>query len=547
MHGLMQDWPLLANRIIDHAAQYHGDREVVSRTVEGPIHRTTYAQINSRARQLASALAAHGCAQGDVVGTLAWNTHRHIEIWYGVMGLGAVCHTINPRLFAEQIIYIVNHGEDHILFVDLTFLPLVEKIADQLPLVKTYVVMTDGEHMPETSLAQLEGVEVFDYESFISAGDPAFAWAQVDEETACGLCYTSGTTGNPKGVLYSHRSTVLHALACNGADLFGLRSVDTVMPVVPMFHANAWSIIFVAPMAGAKLVLPGAGLDGEALYEMLESEQVTCTAAVPTLWLMLLQHLEKTGAKPSSLKRVFIGGAACPETIIDAFEDRYGVEVIHAWGMTEMSPIGSACVMTAAHANLDAAALRKIKLTQGRPPFTVELKIVDDDGVELARDGQAIGNLLARGPAVSRRYHKGEGGEIVDADNWFSTGDVATLDHQGFITITDRSKDVIKSGGEWISTIEIENIAVGHPEVAEAAVIGVSHPKWSERPLLIVVRVDKSDVGASDILAYLDGKIARWWMPDDVVFVQEIPHTATGKIQKRVLREQFADYRLPTG
>ncbi|MHA1545890.1 MAG: AMP-binding protein, partial [Alphaproteobacteria bacterium] len=418
---------------------------------------------------------------------------------------------------------------------------------DQLPLVKTYVVMTDGEHMPETSLAQLEGVEVFDYESFISAGDPAFAWAQVDEETACGLCYTSGTTGNPKGVLYSHRSTVLHALACNGADLFGLRSVDTVMPVVPMFHANAWSIIFVAPMAGAKLVLPGAGLDGEALYEMLESEQVTCTAAVPTLWLMLLQHLEKTGAKPSSLKRVFIGGAACPETIIDAFEDRYGVEVIHAWGMTEMSPIGSACVMTAAHANLDAAALRKIKLTQGRPPFTVELKIVDDDGVELARDGQAIGNLLARGPAVSRRYHKGEGGEIVDADNWFSTGDVATLDHQGFITITDRSKDVIKSGGEWISTIEIENIAVGHPEVAEAAVIGVSHPKWSERPLLIVVRVDKSDVGASDILAYLDGKIARWWMPDDVVFVQEIPHTATGKIQKRVLREQFADYRLPTG
>ena len=546
MHGLMQDWPLLANRIIDHAARFHGDREVVSRSVEGPIHRTTYCQINTRARQLASALAAQGCGVGDVVGTLAWNTHRHVEIWYGVMGLGAVCHTVNPRLFAEQIVYIVNHGEDRILFVDLTFLPLVEKIADQLPAVKAYVVMTDSEHMPETSLTDQAGVAVVDYESFISTGDPAFEWVEVDENTACGLCYTSGTTGNPKGVMYSHRSTVLHALACNGADFIGIRSVDTILPVVPMFHANAWSIIFTAPMAGAKLVLPGARLDGEAIFELLEAEQVTCTAAVPTIWLMLLQHLEKTGAKPSSLARVFIGGAACPETIIEAFEDRYGVEVIHAWGMTEMSPIGSAAVMTARQAGLDAPALRQAKLSQGRPPFTVDLKIVDDDGVELARDGEKIGHLMVRGPAVARGYHKGEGGQIIDTDNWFNTGDVATLDDQGFITITDRSKDVIKSGGEWISTIEIENIAVGHPGVTEAAVIGVAHPKWSERPLLIVVRGEEAAVSGPDILAYLDGKIADWWMPDEVVFVDEIPHTATGKIQKRALREKFADHRLPT-
>ncbi len=541
MKGLMQDWPLLVPKIIDHSAQYYGDREVVTRSIEGPIHRTNYAQIHSRARKVAKALTKHGIRLGDRVGTLAWNTWRHLEAWYGIVGIGAIYHTINPRLFPDQIAYIANHAEDRVIFVDLTFVPILEKIADQLKTVERFVVLTDAAHMPKTALKNAVA-----YEDFIGAVDDDFAWSTFDENTACGLCYTSGTTGNPKGVLYSHRSNVLHALAGNCADAIGLKNVDTILPVVPMFHANAWSIAFAAPMVGAKIVNPGMKLDGPSIYELLETEKVTISAAVPTVWLMLLQHMESNNLKLSTLKRVTIGGSACPQSMIEAFEYKYGVEVMHAWGMTELSPIGTMAMMKAGMENLPREERVKVKLKQGRPIFTVEMKIVDDAGKELPRDGKAFGRLMVRGPAIASGYMKGEGGKVLDKDGFFDTGDVATLDPQGFMQITDRAKDVIKSGGEWISSIDIENMAVGHPAVAEAAVIGVAHPKWDERPLLICILKKDAKTTREDVLKYLDGKIAKWWMPDDVVFVDEIPHTATGKIQKTALREQFKSYKLPS-
>jgi fatty-acyl-CoA synthase len=537
----MQDWPLLVTSIIEHAGNYHGDREIVTRSVEGPIVATTYAELGTRARQFADALRRYGIGEGEVVATLAWNTARHVEVWYGAMGLGAVVHTVNPRLFPDQLDYIINHGGGRLMFTDLTFVPLLEALAPKLGGIEAYVILTDADHMPET---ELKGA--VDYETFLAEGGDGFAWPRLDENTACGLCYTSGTTGNPKGVLYSHRSNVLHAMSVLNPDFFGTRSTDSFMPVVPMFHANAWATVFCVPMAGAKLVLPGAGMDGASVHELLETAGVTCTAAVPTVWLMLLQHLERTGGHLTSLKRVFIGGSACPEAIIAAFEDKYGVEVMHAWGMTEMSPIGTIYAPKASTAALDAGALRRLKLKQGRPPFTVELRIVDDAGKVLPRDGKAFGHLQVRGPAVAREYFKGEGGRIVDDENWFSTGDVATLDADGYMEITDRSKDVIKSGGEWISTIELENVAVGHPKVAEAAAIGVAHPKWAERPLLVVVPAEGAAPTREDLLRYLEGRIARWWLPDDVVFVDEIPHTAAGKINKLALRETFAGHVLPT-
>ena len=541
MQGLMQDWPLLVHTILDHAREWHPEREIVTRTVEGPIHRCTYADLHSRARKCANALQRLGIGEGDVVATMAWNTHRHMEAWYGIMGVGAVCHTLNPRLFREQLIYIANHAEDQLIFLDTSFVPILEGVKDELPGVTGYVVMTDREHMPETSLPN-----VLCYEELLEAETDEFEWVKVDENAACGLCYTSGTTGNPKGVLYSHRSNVLHALAANGADGFGMKAVDSVMPVVPMFHANAWAIAFAGPMVGAKLVMPGARMDGASIHALLEEEEVSFTAAVPTVWLMLLQYMQAEGVNLSTLKSVAIGGSACPQSMIEAFENDYGVTVMHAWGMTEMSPLGTLAALKPGMAELPEDEQMKAKLKQGRPPYTVEMKILDDEGNELPRDGEAFGHLVVRGPAIAGAYLKVEGGEILDAEGFFDTGDVATIDGNGFMQITDRSKDVIKSGGEWISSIELENVAVGHPELMEAAVIGIAHPKWDERPLLICVRNAGSEVTGDEVLAYMDGKIAKWWMPDDVAFVEEIPHTATGKIQKMDLREQFKGHVLPT-
>lgn len=541
MQGLMQDWPLRVTTIIDHAARFHGDREIVTRSIEGPITRTTYKDVHLRARKVAQALGRLGIREGDIVATMAWNTARHLEAWYGIMGMGAVCHTLNPRLFAEQLIYIINHAEDKVIFLDLTFVPILEGIADKLPKVKAYVVMTDQAHMPETSLPN-----ALCFEDVVNAEDGEFKWAEVDENAACGLCYTSGTTGNPKGVLYSHRSNVLHSMAANMGDALGMKSVDSMLPVVPMFHANAWGIAFAAPAVGAKLVMPGANMDGESIYELLDKEKVTVTAAVPTVWLMLLQYLEKTGSKLPVLERVVIGGSAAPRSMIEIFEEKYGVNVFHAWGMTEMSPMGTLGALKAGMADLPLEKQIDVKAKQGRAIYTVEMKITDDNGKELPSDGKAFGNLKVRGPAVAGAYLKGEGGDILDEDGWFDTGDVATIDPQGYMQITDRAKDVIKSGGEWISSIEIENVAVGHPKVSEAAVIGIAHPKWDERPLLIVVPKEGEKPGKDEILRYMEGKIVKWWMPDDVVFVDEIPHTATGKIQKLTLRERFKDYKLPT-
>ena len=541
MKGLMQDWPLRVTTIIDHAARFHGDREIVTRTVEGPIARTTYKEVHLRARKVAQALTKLGVKEGDIVATMAWNTARHLEAWYGIMGLGAVCHTLNPRLFAEQLVYIINHAEDKIVFLDLTFVPILEGIADKLPKVKAYVIMTDKAHMPQTKLPN-----ALCFEEIVEAEDGNFKWAEVDENAACGLCYTSGTTGNPKGVLYSHRSNVIHSMAANMGDALGMKSTDAILPVVPMFHANAWGIAFAAPAVGAKIVMPGAQMDGQSIYELLDKEKVSVTAAVPTVWLMLLQYLEKTGAELPALDRVVIGGSAAPRSMIEVFEEKYDVKVFHAWGMTEMSPMGTLGALKAGMEDLSLEKQIDVKVKQGRAIYTVEMKITDDDGNELPSDGKAFGHLMVRGPAIAGAYLKGEGGNILDKDGWFDTGDVATIDSQGYMQITDRAKDVIKSGGEWISSIEIENLAVGHPKVAEAAVIGVAHPKWDERPLLIVIAKEGEEPTKDEILRYMDGKIAKWWMPDDVVFVKEIPHTATGKIQKLALREQFKDYKLPT-
>ncbi len=546
MLGLMQDWPLLVHKIIDHAALYHGTREVVSRSVEGPIHRTNYGEIAKRARRVADALDRHGVKPGERVATLAWNTWRHIEAWYGITGIGAIYHTLNPRLFPDQLVYIANHAEDTVLFFDITFASLVEQIAPKLPSVKLYIAMTDAAHLAElkkTSGANIPNLVA--YEDFIADADETFEWKEVDEKAGCGLCYTSGTTGNPKGVLYSHRSNVLHTFMAVQPDAQNLSGRDSILPVVPMFHANAWALAFSAPMVGAKLVMPGPKLDGPSICELLTGEVVTMTAAVPTVWLALLQYLEQTGTTLPHMKRVLIGGSACPRSMIETFEKKYDVQVIHAWGMTEMSPLGTMGTLKHHVAELPYEQQLDYKCKQGHPVFGVEMKIVDDDGKELPRDGKAFGMLKVRGPAVAAAYFRGEGQDAFDAEGWFDTGDVATLDPEGYMTITDRSKDVIKSGGEWISSIEIENVTVGHPSVAEAAVIGVAHPKWDERPLLIVVLKPGKTATREEILAYLTGKIAKWWMPDDVQFVNEIPHTATGKIQKTALREQFNRYRLP--
>ena len=538
MLGLMQDWPLLCHRIIEHAATIHGSQEVVTRSVEGPIVRTTYGEIHKRALKVSQQLTRHGIKLGDRVATIAWNTGRHLEVWYGIMGIGAICHTVNPRLFPEQIAWIINHAQDRVVITDLTFVPLLEKLADKLPSVERYVVLTDAAHMPQTTLKN-----AVTYESWIGEADGDFAWGTFDENTAAAMCYTSGTTGDPKGVLYSHRSNVLHALMANSRDSLGTSAADTMLPVVPLFHANSWGIAFSAPSMGTKLVMPGPKLDGASVYELLDTEKVTYTAGVPTVWLMLLQHMQAHNLKLPHLKMVVCGGSAMPRSMIQAFLDM-GIGVRHAWGMTEMSPIGTLATLKPPFLGAEGDAKLDVLQTQGFPPFGVEMKITDDAGNKLPWDGKTFGRLKVSGPAVSRASYKVDT-YILDGEGFFDTGDVATVDPHGFMRITDRSKDVIKSGGEWISSIDLENLAVGHPAVAEAAVIGVYHPKWDERPLLIVQLKQGQTATREDILKYMEGKIAKWWMPDDVAFVDGIPHTATGKILKTALRDQFKAYRFP--
>jgi fatty-acyl-CoA synthase len=540
MQGLMQEWPLLCSKIIDYAARQHPHREIVSRSIEGPIVRTNYVEIRERALRVAQRLDRDGYQKGDRIGTLAWNTARHLEAWYGIMGMGGIYHTLNPRLFPDQLAWIMNHAEDKCLFVDLTFVPLVEKIASGVPSLKKIVILTDAAHMPQTSLPAVA------YEEWLAETDGDYQWRDLDEHDAAGMCYTSGTTGDPKGVVYSHRSNVLHALIAVQPDAIGLSSRDTVLPVVPMFHANAWGLAQSAPMVGAKMVMPGAKMDGASIYELLDTEKVTCSGAVPTVWLMLLQYLEETGKKLPNLKKVVIGGSACPREMTRKFRDNYDVDVIHAWGMTEMSPLGTLGTMKPEYASLTGDDQLDIKVKQGYPPFGVEMKVTDDENVERPWDGKTFGRLKVRGPAVSRAYYGGAGKEQFDEEGWFDTGDVAHIDENGYMQITDRAKDVIKSGGEWISTIDLENLAVGHPDVAEAAVIGVKHARWDERPLLVIVRKQGKNPSREDILGFMEGKVAKWWMPDDVTFVDEIPHTATGKIQKTALRDRFKDYHLPT-
>jgi fatty-acyl-CoA synthase len=541
MLGLMQQWPLLCHKIIDHAAIQHPQREIVSRSVEGPIVRTTYSQVRGRALRVAARLAAEGFGRGDRIATLAWNSARHIETWYGIMGMGGVYHTLNPRLFPDQIAWIMNHAEDKALFVDLTFLPIVAKIAPSVKSLKRIVVLTDAAHMPAEAPAG-----AVPYEEWLAEAKDGFGWLAMDENEACGMCYTSGTTGDPKGVVYSHRSNVLHAMMAALPDAMGVSSRDVILPVVPMFHANAWGLAQSAPLVGAKLVMPGGKMDGASIYELLDTEKVTFTAAVPTVWLMLLQYLEETGKKLPYLKKVVIGGSACPRAMTKKFQENYDVEVIHAWGMTEMSPLGSLGTQKPETMHLTGDAKLDMQEKQGFAPFGVEMKVTDDDNRELPRDGRTFGRLKVRGPAVAAAYYGGAGQEQFDAEGWFDTGDVAHIDENGNMQITDRAKDVIKSGGEWISTIALENLAVGHPDIAEAAAIGIRHPKWDERPLIVAVAKPGKTPTKENLIAFMDGKIAKWWMPDDVVFVNEIPHTATGKIQKTTLREQFKDYRLPT-
>lgn len=538
LRGQMMDRPLLISDLLRHAETYHGDTPIVSRTVEGPIHRYTYREAARRARQLANALAALGVRQGDCVGTLAWNGYRHYETYFAVSGYGAVCHTVNPRLFAEQIAWIVNHAEDKVLMFDLSFLPLVEQIASQLGTVETFVLMTDKAHMPaQTPLANL-----LCYEDLVNSHSDQYQWPLLDENAASSLCYTSGTTGNPKGVLFSHRSTVLHAYGSALPDSFDISVRACVMPVVPMFHVNAWGLPYSCTMNGSKLVLPGPKLDGVNLYELIESEQVTVTAGVPTVWMMLLQHCQKNHLKLHSLKRVIAGGSAVPESMIEQLAE-HGVEMRQLWGMTELSPCGTTGTPKLKHEGLDQAGLNALLSKQGRPIYGIELRIVDDAGKPLPHDGVAFGNLQVRGLWVLSQYFRRELDASHSADGWFNTGDVVTIDADGFMRITDRTKDVIKSGGEWISSIELENILVGHPAVAEAAAIGIPHPKWDERPLMVVVLKPGAGATVEELLGFYEGKIAKWWTPDDVVFVEELPHTATGKLQKVRLREQFRDYR----
>jgi 3-(methylthio)propionyl---CoA ligase len=539
MFGLMQDQPLLISSLIDFAARHHHDAQIVSRRVEGDLHRYTYREAAMRARQVAHALDAMDLARGDRVATLAWNGYRHFELYFGVSGSGRVIHTLNPRLAPDQVVWIANHAEDKVLCFDMTFLPLIKAVWSQCKTVKHWIALCDADALPaDTGIAGLQS-----YEAFIAGRPTSYAWPQFDEREASSLCYTSGTTGNPKGVLYSHRSTLLHAFAGALPDALSISARDSILPVVPMFHVNAWGIPYCAAMTGAKLVFPGAALDGKSVHDMIEAERVTMAAGVPTVWQGLLGHMQANGLKFSTLNRTVIGGSACPPAMINSFRNDYGVNVLHAWGMTEMSPLGTVCNLKLKHFELAPDQQLNVLLKQGRAVFGVEMKIVDPDGAELPWDGQTSGDLLVKGPWILSEYFKGEGGNPL-REGWFPTGDVATIDPDGFMQITDRSKDVIKSGGEWISSIDIENIAVAHPAVAMAACIAVPHPKWDERPLLVVVKKPNANVTREELLAFYASKVAKWQVPDDVVFVDAIPLGATGKMQKIKLREQFKTYVL---
>jgi acyl-CoA synthetase (AMP-forming)/AMP-acid ligase II len=541
MFGLMMDKPLNIADILEYAAVYNTDAQIVTRKVEGGIHRYHYADALRRSRQLANALQRLGVEQGDRIATLAWNTYRHFELYYAISGMGAITHTINPRLFPEQIIYIITHAEDRLLFVDLSFLPLLEAIKDHLGVLKGIVVMTDAAHMPAT--VSLPGLLC--YEDLLASEADEFAWPPLDERTAAGLCYTSGTTGNPKGVLYSHRSTVLHAISSCRASALNLGPMSRVLPVVPMFHVCAWGVPYSAPVAGAGIVFPGAGMDGASLYELIAAEKVTSMLGVPTVWQNLLNHVDAIKGNLDSVQDVVIGGAAAPRAMMDRFQDDYGVFPIHAWGMTELSPMGTVCARTPELASADGHERARLQSKQGRAVFGVEMRIVNDEGETLPHDGRTFGRLLVRGPWVASGYYRNEDSSAFH-DGWFDTGDVSTIDPQGYMQIVDRSKDVIKSGGEWISSIELENLAVGHPAVHEACVVGIPHSKWDERPLLLVVRKPGAQAGTEDILRYLADKVAKWWLPDDVVFVESLPHTATGKLLKTQVRAQFANHYLTT-
>jgi 3-(methylthio)propionyl---CoA ligase len=542
MFGLMQSQQLLISNFIVHAERHHGEQEVVSRRVEGDIHRCTYKEMAKRSRQLAKALAVLGVQPGERVATLAWNGHRHMELYYAVSGSGAVLHTLNPRLHPDQVCYIADHAEDQVLCFDLTFLPLVEAVAARLKTVKHFVLMTDRAHMPASSKVP----NLLCFEDMVAAQDDAFSWPQFDENTASSLCYTSGTTGNPKGVLYSHRSTVLHTMAGAAPDALNCSAADVILPVVPMFHVNAWGLPYIACMMGAKLVFPGAGLDGASLYELFETEGVTLSAGVPTVWQGLLGHVQAKGLKFSTMKRSVIGGSACPPAMIRTFNEDYGVHVLHAWGMTEMSPIGTVAAFKPRHVAGSQADRYTAMAKQGRVVFGVDMKVVNEEGAELPYGSKESGELLVKGPWILSEYFKAEGGNPL-REGWFPTGDVALIDTEGFMQITDRSKDVIKSGGEWIGSIDLENIAMAHPAVAMAACIAALHAKWDERPLLIVVKKPGAEVTAGELLAFFEGKIAKWWTPDDVVFVDAIPLGATGKMQKNKLRDQYGKHLLAKG
>ena len=539
MHNLMQHWPLTVGRIIDHANLYHPNRPVISRDTESGVSQSSWSDVHLGARKVTQALRRLGVKRGDVVGVMAWNTRRMLDVWYGVPGAGAALHTLNPRLFADQLVYVINHAEDRVLMVDFDIAPIIANIRDRLTNVEHIIVMTDRAHMPDVL------ADAICYEEWIAGEDGDTGWEAVDETDACGICYTSGTTGNPKGVVYTHRSNTLHALSASAPDMLGLSSTDRMMPVVPLFHANGWSLAYTMPMMGSSAVLPGNNMTPAGLYEMLEMG-VTITAAVPTVWLALLQYLDAEQKQLSTLKRVVIGGSSCPRAVIEAFQNRYGVQVMHAWGMTEMSPLGTICTFKPEVLALDETARVDVQETTGHSPFTVALKVTGDDGKDLPWDGATPGRLLARGDAVVHRYLKADA-VAVDDDNWFDTGDMATIDSNGYMRVTDRTKDVIKSGGEWISSIDLENAAVGHADVAEAAAIGVPHAKWGERPILVVVPMPGKTPDKDEILALVAQQFAKWQIPDDVLFWPEIPHTATGKISKLGVRAKLeeAGYALP--
>ena len=541
MLGNMQDGQLLISGLIEHAEIYHSDTEIVSRTVEGPIHRYTLKDAANRSRKLANALGKLGLQQGDVVGTLAWNTFRHFELYFGVSGIGCVVNTVNPRLFPEQLIYIINHAENKYLFVDLTFVPLVESISDSLEGIKGIIVLTDKEHMPETELKN-----VICYEELIADEPTEYDWPVFDENTASSLCYTSGTTGNPKGVLYSHRSTLLHTWIVSSGNVGKVSSSSVILPVVPMFHVNAWGIPYASAMFGAKLVLPGPMMDGASIFELIDQEKPDLLMGVPTVWLGLLQYLNETNQTLDSVTTALVGGSAAPRAMIQEFEEKHNVFLMHGWGMTEMSPLGTATSRTAEMDDMEIESRYDLQEKQGKAFFGVEMTIADDEGNELPKDGVAFGRLLVKGPTIVERYFKTNESSL-DENGWFDTGDVAKIHPEGSMEIVDRSKDVIKSGGEWISSIDLENAAVGHPEVAEACVIGVLHKKWDERPLLLIVKVDGKDPSKEDILAFLEDKVAKWWMPDDVIFVSELPHTATGKLLKTDLRDEYKEHLIKSG